>query len=606
MKLRTLLLIGFVSLVAGMLVATVLSVTVALQNAARRDVADDLARGLEAFALIKAQRDALHRAEGRVVAEEPRLKAVVATEDISHETIFGVAYELHKALQSDLFLITDGEGILLADVLEPEAEGFDLKGMPAVAGALREGDASGTWTSEGRVFEVQARRLSFGTSPVGVLVIGHELGDAVARRVGRQMGGDVVVQYNGRAIAALIEDVSVGRDELSAALAAIPTDPDGPATEIVLGGARYMALAATFPGYSGSEAIRYVILRSLDHALAPAARVSQIVYGVATLALIAVAVLAFTLSRRLTRPLDALVALTREIAAGNLGARAAPVGPIEVQELGGALNLMAGEIAESHAQLVAKERLVQEHEIGARIQTSILPRIFDIDGLEIAATMIPAAEVGGDYYDVLPVRGSTWIGIGDVAGHGVVGGLVMLMTQSVISALTRESPLAPPSAVLRVLNSVLYDNIRRRLGNDEHVTLTLFRYRRDGLVTFAGAHEEIVLCRAETGRCELIRTPGPWLGAVEDISEVTVDTELRLQDGDVMVLYTDGITEARSGAGELFGIEPVMTLVEALVHEPVEQIRDAILAEVARWAAVQEDDISVMVLRYNGPSRRIA
>jgi sigma-B regulation protein RsbU (phosphoserine phosphatase) len=316
--------------------------------------------------------------------------------------------------------------------------------------------------------------------------------------------------------------------------------------------------------------------------------------------------MATALARRLSRPIDALVAFAERLGAGALDDRASPEGPIEVQALGQAMNRMAGELAESREQLIVKERLEHELEISSRIQTCILPRGIDVDGLELSARMIPAAEVGGDYYDVLPVRGGTWIGIGDVAGHGLSSGLIMLMLQSAVSALVREHPLAAPSEVLRAVNRVLYENIRHRLGNNEHVTLTLLRYRRDGLMTFAGAHEEIVVWRAVTGRCELVATPGPWVGAMDDIGDVTVDTRLKLEDGDVVVLYTDGITEARDESGEVLGIEPITRVVEALHGEPVERIRDQILRAVADWAPAQEDDMTVMVLRYRARQTRIA
>ena len=129
-------------------------------------------------------------------------------------------------------------------------------------------------------------------------------------------------------------------------------------------------------------------------------------------------------------------------------------------------------------------------------------------GLEIAAAMHAATEVGGDYYDVVPVDDGCWLGIGDVAGHGLGTGLVMLMMQSGIGALARKMPDAAPRDLLLALNTMLVENVRERLGQREHATLTLIRYRRDGSLTFAGAHEEMLIRRAATGRCERIETPG--------------------------------------------------------------------------------------------------
>src|SRR6185436_18733813 len=124
--------------------------------------------------------------------------------------------------------------------------------------------------------------------------------------------------------------------------------------------------------------------------------------------------------------------------------------------LGEALNRMVEEMAGSRASLAQKQRLESELEIATRIQTSILPRGIQIPGLEIAAAMKPADEVGGDYYDVQPAANGCWIGIGDVAGHGLTAGLVMMMTQSAIAALVRTRPSAGPGELIATLNRVIF------------------------------------------------------------------------------------------------------------------------------------------------------
>ena len=111
-------------------------------------------------------------------------------------------------------------------------------------------------------------------------------------------------------------------------------------------------------------------------------------------------------------------------------------------------------------QVAERQRLEKEMEIAARIQTSILPRDVSVAGLEIAAAMHAATEVGGDYYDVVPVDDGCWIGIGDVAGHGLGTGLVMLMMQSGIGALARKMPDAAPRDLLLALNTMLVENVR--------------------------------------------------------------------------------------------------------------------------------------------------
>jgi serine phosphatase RsbU (regulator of sigma subunit) len=249
-------------------------------------------------------------------------------------------------------------------------------------------------------------------------------------------------------------------------------------------------------------------------------------------------------------------------------------------------------------QVAERERLEKEMEIAARIQTSILPRDMTVAGLEIAATMQAATEVGGDYYDVVPVEDGCWIGIGDVAGHGLPTGLVMLMMQSGIGALARKMPDAAPRDLLLALNTMLVENVRERLGQREHATLTLIRYRRDGSLIFAGAHEEMLIRRAATGSCDRVETPGAWVGAKRDITAGTVDSTARLQPGDLLVLYTDGLTEAAGAGGARFGIDRLIALVEEHGASPPAAVRDAIIAGVASFSPRREDDITILVARY--------
>jgi serine phosphatase RsbU (regulator of sigma subunit) len=253
-------------------------------------------------------------------------------------------------------------------------------------------------------------------------------------------------------------------------------------------------------------------------------------------------------------------------------------------------------------QAAERERLAKEMEIAARIQTSILPRDVTVAGLEIAASMQPATEVGGDYYDIVPVDDGCWIGIGDVAGHGLPTGLVMLMMQSGFGALARKLPDAAPRDLVLALNTMLVENVRARLGQHEHATLTLLRYRRDGSLAFAGAHEEILIRRAATGRCERIETPGPWVGAKRDISAGTVDSAAQLLPGDLLVLYTDGLTEAAAddGSGARFGSDRLVRLIEERGGEAPTVVRDAILAAVAAFTPRREDDVTLLVARYGG------
>jgi len=592
-RIRTAILLAISLLVAGVMVAVVVSLSNLIDRGARAQLATDLERGRQIFEELQGYRQSLFRAEIRVVAEEPRLKAVAATEDVSHATVLGVAQELRRAVASELFLITDGAGRLLADVADPTASGGDLSSLPLVAEALRRGEAEGVLTDEHAAYQVQARRLTFGTTTVGVLVIGHRIDDRVALTVRRQTGSGVIIGLDGTIIAAS------GLEHRRPELAGILASPPG-VHEVPVRGEPHLAVAATFPGYLGERRLRYAVLHSLQGALDLRRGLVDVIYLSAAAALAVTVILAILLGRRVARPVDALVAFTRRVGAGELDAQAPRARIVEIDDLGVAMNRMVGELQRSRNQLAHQERLERELEIAQRMQTSILPPKLEVAGLSLAAAMRPASEVGGDYYDVLTVEDGGWIGIGDVAGHGLSAGIVMLMVQSLVAALVRERPGARPSEHVVRVNEVLHDNIRHRLGNDEHVTFTLLRYRRDGRLTFAGAHEEIVICRAATGRCELIPTPGTWLGAVPSIADFTPDSEARLEKDDVMLLYTDGVIEAMDAGDKPFGIERLCAIVEENRSLAVEAIRDRVMDAVAAWTPRQVDDVTLLVIRYHG------
>ncbi|WP_437604241.1 SpoIIE family protein phosphatase [Sorangium sp. So ce590] len=248
-----------------------------------------------------------------------------------------------------------------------------------------------------------------------------------------------------------------------------------------------------------------------------------------------------------------------------------------------------------------QERVRQESLVAERIQTTLVPSRLHLEGLELCAAMKPAAEVGGDYYDVIATQEGGWLGIGDVAGHGLAAGLVMLMIQSMVAAMTRRDPMASPGELVSALNGALYENVRDRLKRDEHATLLLLRYERSGRVTFAGAHDDIVVCRAGTRRCECVPSSGVWVGVLPSIDAMTHDAELRLEDGDLLVLYSDGVTEARNAEQEQFGLERLCSAVEVSQDAPVEVIRDRILRDVESWSASPDDDITIVVARHRAP-----
>jgi sigma-B regulation protein RsbU (phosphoserine phosphatase) len=248
---------------------------------------------------------------------------------------------------------------------------------------------------------------------------------------------------------------------------------------------------------------------------------------------------------------------------------------------------------------VMTEAARQENEIASRIQASILPGEVDVEGLAMAAQMLPAEVVGGDYYDIIPVEDGCWLAMGDVAGHGLAAGVIMLMIQSAVQSLVRLSPRGSPRDLVCALNGALYENIRNRMTRDEHVTFCLARYSPDGRLVFAGAHENILICR-ENGECEDIPPNGTWLGAIADVRLDTPEITLQLGPGDLMLLFSDGVIEARDPGGAAFGLEQLRALLVRQREQSPQDIRNTIMDAVMRWSGRPDDDVTLLVVRCHG------
>jgi PAS domain S-box-containing protein len=246
-------------------------------------------------------------------------------------------------------------------------------------------------------------------------------------------------------------------------------------------------------------------------------------------------------------------------------------------------------------------RMVAELDITHRLQQMMLPRDEDLDlitNLDISGSMEAAAEVGGDYYDVVPNDKGVLFGIGDVTGHGLESGVVAIMLQTAVRTLLASGHYESRK-FFEVLNRVVYDNVRR-MKCDRNLTLSLLHYQ-DKIVTISGQHEEVLVVR-ENGVLERHDTLdlGFPLGLEEKISKFIGETKVPLQSGDVMVVYTDGVTEAVNCAGTAYGVERLCEVLKNSHRELAAGIRDSILRSVREHMGGQGllDDISLLVIRH--------
>ncbi|MBA1347674.1 SpoIIE family protein phosphatase [Rhizobium sp. WYCCWR 11146] len=345
------------------------------------------------------------------------------------------------------------------------------------------------------------------------------------------------------------------------------------------------------------------------------------------MSLLVVAIAVIAASKRITSGISALADAAKRIQAKDYSVRVAITSKDEVGEAGEAFNRMAEQISyhtENLEQLVeertaqiedAKEeistlnaqlqrenrRLGTELAVAERIQLMVLPlhqELEEFQALEIAAYMRPAEEVGGDYYDVLKNGSRLKIGIGDVTGHGLESGVLMLMVQSVARAL-QEAGNTDAVKFLTDLNSALFKNIVRT-KIDKHLTLAFLDYDGKEMI-LSGQHEEVVVVRAN-GEVERIDTMdlGIPIGLEADISAFIKTREISFETGDLILLHTDGVTEAENDAGELFGIERLCREALRLKDQSAEKVVAGIIATLMLFIGSQKiyDDITLLAVRH--------
>ena len=244
----------------------------------------------------------------------------------------------------------------------------------------------------------------------------------------------------------------------------------------------------------------------------------------------------------------------------------------------------------------ARDALWSEMELARRIQTALLPHKEKMKGFDIAAIMVPAKEVGGDYYDIIETpKRDKWVTIGDVSGHGVDSGLIMMMAQTSILSMVNNCSDCNPSEVLNSVNRVMRENISR-LGSDHYMTMMAVRLNGSQM-TIAGKHQDVLIYRYELNKTEVISTQGTWLGISDDIGKHLNDLKVKMNNGDIVLLFTDGITEARNNNGEMYGQVRLEQALNQYADLPVGKLLNKIIGEVKTFQEEQLDDMTLVVIK---------
>jgi serine phosphatase RsbU (regulator of sigma subunit) len=247
--------------------------------------------------------------------------------------------------------------------------------------------------------------------------------------------------------------------------------------------------------------------------------------------------------------------------------------------------------------LIHKKKLEKEMELAKRIQTAILPKQYKSPNFDIAGIMVPAEEVGGDYFDfIVDNNDREWFCIGDVSSHGLTPGLIMMMAQSIINTLI-ISKRNTPANVINYLNKVLFENIRNRLNSFEFMTISIIAHNGNGKMILAGKHEIVIIYRKKTNHIETFLTEGVWVGLLPKIKDLTTNITFSLDSGDILLLYTDGVIEASNKNKEQFDINRLSQVLLDNSNKTPEEILKIILERVNNFMEIQKDDITLMAIR---------
>src|SRR5215469_479441 len=244
------------------------------------------------------------------------------------------------------------------------------------------------------------------------------------------------------------------------------------------------------------------------------------------------------------------------------------------------------------------ETLSNELELARQVQQSILPKeIPDLVGLEIAARYLPMSSVAGDFYDFLVVDDKhIGILIADVSGHGISSALIASVLQS---ALAWQRPYASdPGHVLSGLNQAINGKFERHFATAAYLFVDL----ENGTVKYAGAgHPALLLWQAKVGHATEYVENGLILGPFANSTYSSVS--FPVDSGDRVVLFTDGLVEAKNSSGKEFGVERVRKILESKHDVRPSRFVDALLYGLSDWSehavgSSQSDDITILVIDF--------
>jgi sigma-B regulation protein RsbU (phosphoserine phosphatase) len=625
----TVLLVGAVLATAGVMGWTSRRALLAETEAQGRVIAGLLARSASFGAHV--MRDVEH-----AIGEQMVVEATIAAHLVALGEAAGVgAKELTRRLRQiaddtvlDEFWITDGKGHAYLTNTEidftfspdpkqqPQAHVF----WPLLTGQTR------SVVQEARQREVDTEVFKYagvaGVDRPRIVQVGYHatLLQELRRRMGLTRLIDQLVSEGG-VTAIRVLDGSMATVEYAERVrdTRLPDPTDRELADILQAakaGRTYSTLDGSFlkvvapTGEEGGELRGGAILVTLPthHVQAAIRRQARMAVAVSGVVLALGSLMAVVGAGTISRPIANLTAMTGRIAGGDFTQRIDISARNEIGVLAASFNEMTRRLNESIETLkettAAKERIESELKIAHEIQMSMVPKTFppfpDRREFDIFATLVPAREVGGDFYDFFFIDDDRLLfAIGDVSGKGVPAALFMAVVKTLLRATAGTA--ATPGDILRRLNADLSRD------NESCMFVTLFcgiLHVRTGEIDYSNGGHNLPFHLHGGGPTPVENPGGGALGIAEDGAYPSA--RLRLGPEESLFLYTDGLTEAMDPAGALFSDERLEQLLRRARPTAPRQLLGQVVDEVNAFAAgaPQADDITGLVLRYAGTAGR--
>ena len=349
-------------------------------------------------------------------------------------------------------------------------------------------------------------------------------------------------------------------------------------------GATMVTLFNPIPGSPGwTYGVAMPKQELLNRPLELTRQILRLMVGMVIVVLLVVVVL----SRKVSAPILHLQKGVEAVSAGNLEQRIDVRTGDEIQALADAFNRMTGNlrtyIANLETATAEREHAATELELARRIQESSLPERITSPGIELASVVLPAREIAGDFYEFFPLP------------QGRVARAAQLLRSS--------ASMLPPQDAIAHVNAALARH------NPDVMFLTLFFAiwsPADRALHYVNAgHNPPLLLRADGTTERLAQRGGPALGPMRDRKYSTAATTL--EPGDLLAMYSDGITEAPSADGVMFGEERLGAMLRERIGQPLPSITGDVTGQVMAWQAGGQlfDDVTLLLARVEGPVRRL-